>query len=166
MIILVKSLNNSILGKLGFKHWYFVDTKKNLVYSYDYEIKWDKFVNGKVKTFTFSAYEKEVSKWIEITKLPYFDLSKYLDYSNENSTCMDFCLFVLNKEWIYLKLYNSINKEYARIINKLRLLFNRIFSLLERFFWYIITFIIWILFWIPICLYIMSTRFDLAFNLY
>lgn len=153
MILLVKSLNNSILGKLGFKHWYFVDTKKNLVYSYDYEIKWDKFLNGKVKTFTFSAYEKEVKKWIEITKLPYFDLDKYLDYSNENSTCMDFCLFVLNKEWIDSKLYNTAIESYFEVKKDIK---NITFS-------HFIVFWLWLLFWILIFLIIMKSLFDIQF---
>lgn len=153
MILLVKSLNNSILGKLGFKHWYFVDTKKNLVYSYDYEIKWDKFVNGEVKTFTFSAYEKEVSKWIEITKLPYFDLSKYLDYSNENSTCMDFCLFVLNKEWIDSKLYNTAIESYFEVKKNIKRVWMSHFLI----------FLIWFFIWIISIVGIIMLLFDINF---
>lgn len=151
MILLVKSLNKSFLWNIGFKHRYFVDTKKNLVYSYDYEIKWDNFINGKVKTFTFSAYDKEIKWDVEIIKLPHFDLDKYLDYSNDNSTCMDFCLYVMNKENIP---YNMAIESYFEVKKDIK---NITFS-------HFLSFWLWWIFWILLFLVIIQMFFNLHFN--
>lgn len=151
MILLVKSLNNSILWKLWFKHWYFVDTIKELVYSYEYEIKWDKFSNWVVKIFEYDQYQNIVWSWIEVIKLSrYFDLNRHLDYSNENSTCMDFCLHVLEQEWIVL---NTAIESYKEVKKDIK---NTAFS-------HFIIFWLWFLFWILVFLIIIKSLFDIQF---
>lgn len=150
MILLVKSLNNSILGNLGFKHWYFVDTIKKLVYSYEYEIKWDKFSNWVVKIFEYNEYEHIISSWVEVTKLKYFDLDQYLHYSNNDSTCMDFCFHVLEQEWI---VFNTAIESYKEVKKDIK----------KTWISYFLAFVLWWIIWILSFICIMLLLFDFNF---
>jgi hypothetical protein len=58
---------------------------------------------------------------VTYTKLnTYFDLDKYLNYTSEKSTCMDFCLDIMEKESVSIEIINSAYDEYIEAKNKIK----------------------------------------------
>jgi hypothetical protein len=69
-----------------------------------------------VKKYTYEEYDKIVDSEVTYTKLDvYFDLDMYLNFTHKESTCIDFCLFVIKNEKISLEILNSAYNEYIEV---------------------------------------------------
>jgi len=61
-------------------------------------------------------------------------LDKYLNFTHEEATCMDFCLDVMEKENVSIEIINSAYNEYMVAKNKIKKYWNKISWFLEKMF--------------------------------